>query len=177
MTELETLRYPIGRFDFKQAVSPEKLTAWIGIIEAAPARMRDAVAGLDDAQLDTRYRPDGWTIRQVVHHVADSHINSYVRFKLAMTEDVPTIRPYHEERWAELEEARTGPVDLSLDLIEALHRRWVMFLRNMAQSDFDKNFRHPELGELNVGRNVGLYAWHCEHHLSHITRAREREGW
>lgn len=177
MTEMDALRYPIGKYSFNQAVTPEKLANWIAILDAAPKALREAVSGFNDAQLDTRYRPEGWTLRQVVHHLADSHINSYVRFKLAMTEDVPTIRPYHEERWAELEEARTAPVEISLALLDALHRRWVLFLRNLTPADFARNFRHPELGELNVGLSVGLYAWHCEHHHAHITRTREREGW
>lgn len=177
MSDVDSLRFPIGRFNFEQAATPENIANWIGSIEEAPARLRDAVQGLTDFQLDTRYRPEGWTVRQVVHHLPDSHMNSYVRFKLAMTEDVPTIRPYDETRWAELPEARTAPVNVSLDLLDTLHRRWTLFLRSMKPTDFSRNFRHPELGELNVGLNVGLYAWHGEHHITHITELRKREGW
>lgn len=177
MTDITALQYPIGPFDFAQSPTPETITAWIDRIERAPANLRAAVDGLDDNQLDTPYRPAGWTVRQVVHHLPDSHLNSYVRFKLALTEDVPTIRPYHEDRWAELDDARHAPVTLSLDLLDALHRRWTRFLRSLSESDFQRNFRHPDLGELNVGINVGLYAWHGDHHVAHITRLRERQGW
>lgn len=177
MSDAEALRYPIGPFDFNQRATPEKIAAWIGIIEKCPAHVREAVAGLSNDQLDTPYRPEGWTVRQVVHHLPDSHLNSYVRFKLALTEDTPTIRPYFEDRWAELREARTAPVEVSLNLLESLHRRWVLFLRNLEPADFSRNFRHPELGQLNVGLNVGLYAWHGAHHVAHITRLRERMGW
>ena len=171
------LRYPIGQFDLKQQATPEKIKHWIWVIEQTPGELRKAVNGLDNTQLDTRYRPDGWTVRQVVHHLPDSHMNSYIRFKLAITEAVPTIRPYHEDRWAELTEARMAPIDASLDLLDALHSRWALFLKSLGPDDFARNFRHPELGELNVGLNVGLYAWHGQHHVAHITTLREREEW
>lgn len=177
MSDTDPLRYPIGQFDFITTAEPELVVEWIDAIEAAPAALRAAVAGLSNEQLDTPYRSGGWTVRQVVHHLPDSHMNSYVRFKLALTEDVPTIRPYFEDRWAELPEARTAPVDVSLNLLDALHRRWVLFLRNLDEADLARNFRHPELGELNVGLNIGLYAWHGAHHVAHITRLRERMGW
>lgn len=177
MDDMEALRYPLGRFDFEQSITPDKLAFWIDTIETTPARLRHAVTGLTDVQLETPYRPDGWTVCQVVHHMPDSHMNSYVRFKLAMTEDVPTIRPYHEDRWAGLAEARSAPVEVSLALLEALHRRWVLFLRNLAPEDFSRRFRHPDLGELDLGLNVGLYAWHGQHHIAHITCLRERRGW
>ena len=132
-----------------------------------------AVSGL----FVTPYRPDGWTVRQVVHHVPDSHLNSYCRFKLALTEDEPVIRAYHEDRWAELEEARTAPVEVSLALLESLHRRWVLMLNSLAPSDFQRTFRHPDIGVVSLAQNVCLYAWHGRHHTAHITSLREREGW
>jgi hypothetical protein len=137
-------------------------------IAALPTQIREAVARLGDARLDTPYREGGWTARQVVHHLVDSHVNSYCRFRLALTEDRPTIRPYDEKAWAELEDARTGAVDLSLDLLEALHRRWVVLLRAMNPEDFDREFVHPERGPMSLKTNVRLYAWHGRHHLAHL---------
>jgi uncharacterized damage-inducible protein DinB len=171
------LRYPIGEFKFEGPLTDDQRAAFIGKIEETPARMRAAVAGLNDEQLDTPYRPGGWTIRQVVHHVPESHLNSYVRFKLAITEDEPTIKPYFEDRWAELDDARQAPIALSLDLLEALHGRWIWFLRSLKQADFQRTFRHPELGIVSLDKNVALYAWHGQHHVAHITSLRERMGW
>jgi hypothetical protein len=171
------LRYPVGEFKFAGPLTGEQRQAFIDTIEETPARMRAAVAGLDDEQLDTPYRPEGWTIRQVVHHVPESHLNSYVRFKLAITEDEPVIKPYFEDRWAELDDARQAPVALSLDLLEALHGRWVWFLRSLKQEDFQRTFQHPELGVVSLDKNVALYAWHGRHHVAHITSLRERMGW
>jgi uncharacterized damage-inducible protein DinB len=139
--------------------------------------MRTAVAGLSDEQLNTPYRPEGWTVRQVVHHVPESHMNSYVRFKLALTEEEPTIKPYFEDRWAQLDDANQAPVGLSLDLLDALHGRWVWFLRSLKDADFQRTFRHPELGTVSLDRNIALYAWHGRHHVAHITSLRERMGW
>jgi uncharacterized damage-inducible protein DinB len=139
--------------------------------------MRTAVAGLSDEQLNTPYRPAGWTVRQVVHHVPESHMNSYVRFKLALTEEEPTIKPYFEDRWAQLDDANQAPVGLSLDLLDALHGRWVWFLRSLKDADFQRTFRHPELGTVSLDRNIALYAWHGRHHVAHITSLRERMGW
>jgi hypothetical protein len=177
MTQSDPLRYPIGRFDVSQSVTADTLRTWIESIEKTPETLRAAVNGLDETQLDTPYRPQGWTVRQVVHHLPDSHMNSYIRFKLAATEEAPTIRPYDEVRWAELREARTAPIEVSLDLLDALHRRWVLFLRSLSPADFLRTLRHPEIGELVVGTSVGLYAWHGEHHIAHITGLRERQGW
>lgn len=179
MTEdgLEALRYPIGRFAQPKDTGPERRVAWLAAIRETPARLAETVAGLDDAQLDTPYRPDGWTVRQVVHHLPDSHMNSYVRFRLALTEDVPTIRPYEEARWAELPDARTGPIAWSLDLLAALHQRWVSLLASLDDADYGRRFRHPEIGELTLGENLALYAWHGAHHVAHITRLRDRESW
>lgn len=171
------LRYPIGEFKYEGPLTDDQRAAFIGELEETPARMRVAVAGLNDEQLDTPYRPGGWTVRQVVHHVPESHLNSYVRFKLAITEDEPTIKPYFEDRWAELDDARQAPIALSLDLLEALHGRWVWFLRSLKQADFQRTFRHPDLGIVSVDKNIALYAWHGQHHVAHITSLRARMGW
>lgn len=171
------LRYPIGEFKYEGPLTDDQRAAFIGKIEETPARMRVAVAGLNDEQLDTPYRPGGWTVRQVVHHVPESHLNSYVRFKLAITENEPTIKPYFEDRWAELDDARQAPIALSLDLLEALHGRWVWFLRSLKQPDFQRTFRHPDLGIVSVDKNIALYAWHGQHHVAHITSLRARMGW
>lgn len=171
------LRYPIGKFDWKLEVTPERLEQAMKEIETAPQKLRNAVQGLTDAQLDTPYRPDGWTVRQVVHHVPDSHVNSYVRFKLALTENNPTIRPYLEDRWAQLEDGRTGNIEISLSLLEALHKRWILFLRSLSPSDFQKTLVHPDSGELRLDKNLCMYAWHGKHHTAQITSLRERMGW
>ncbi len=171
------LRYPVGTFAFQGTLSPEERRGLIDQIAVAPAQMRAAVAGLSDEQLNTRYRPEGWTVRQVVHHVPESHMNSYIRFKLAMTEEEPTIKTYFEDRWAQLDDARQAPVDLSLNLLDTLHERWVWFLRSLKEEDFQRSFRHPELGAVSVHKNIALYAWHGRHHVAHITSLRERMGW
>ena len=170
------LRYPIGKFERPDTVTADQRTAWIGDIEATPARFREIVSGLNDEQLDTPYRPGGWTVRQVVHHVADSHMNSFIRFRLGLTEDEPTVKPYDEKRWAELCDSGM-PVDASLQIIEALHRRWVVLLRGMSDADFSRTFRHPEMGLVRLDTNMALYAWHGRHHAAHITGLRERNGW
>jgi uncharacterized damage-inducible protein DinB len=157
--------------------SEEERGVFIAQLAEAPARLRQAIAGLNAEQLDTEYRPGGWTVRQVVHHVPDSHLNSYVRFKLALTEEEPAIKPYDEDRWARLEDSRVTPVETSLDLLDALHERWVMLLRSLSPDDFKRAFRHPELGAVSLNKNVGLYAWHGRHHVAHITSLRERMGW
>lgn len=171
------LRYPVGRFEFAGTLSNEQRQRLIDQIAATPDNMRTAVAGLSEEQLNTPYRPEGWTVRQVVHHVPESHMNSYVRFKLAITEDEPTIKPYFEDRWAKLDDANQAPVKLSLDLLEALHGRWVWFLRSLNDADFQRTFRHPELGIVSLDKNIALYAWHGRHHVAHITSLRERMGW
>jgi uncharacterized damage-inducible protein DinB len=149
----------------------------IDAIAATPARLRAAVAGLSESQLDTPYREGGWTVRQVVHHLPDSHINSYVRFKLAITEHQPTIKTYEEAAWAETLEARTAPIDISLDLLDALHARWVLFLRSLSAEDFQRTLNHPEHGLMTVDALLALYAWHGPHHIAHITGLRARKGW
>lgn len=171
------LRYPIGQFNFAGTLSPEERTSLVNLIEAAPEKMRGAVSGLNNEQLDTPYRAGGWTVRQVVHHVPESHLNAYIRFKLAVTEDVPTIKSYLEDRWAQLQDALVSPIEPSLDLLDALHRRWVWFLRSLKNEDFDRTFQHPELGVVSLNKNLALYAWHGRHHVAHITALREREGW
>jgi DinB family protein len=173
----EDLRYPIGEFHLEEPVAPSRLAEWIGQIAAAPTHLRTAVAGLSDAQLDTPYRPGGWTVRQVVHHVPDSHLNSYVRCRLALTEDEPTIKPYDEGRWAALPDALTAPVELSLALLENLHRRWVLLLESLTPAEWDRRFHHPELGVRSLRQTAGLYAWHGRHHVAHITALRQRSGW
>jgi len=171
------LRYPVGPFSFEGTLSEKERQRLINEIAATPEKMRAAVAGLNDDQLNTEYRPEGWTVRQVVHHVPESHLNSYLRFKLAMTEDEPTIKPYFEDRWAKLDDALQAPVELSLDLLDSLHSRWVWFLRSLKPSDFQRAFRHPELGVVSLDKNVALYAWHGRHHVAHITSLRDRMGW
>ncbi len=170
------LRFPVGKFKFPDAVSAAEREKFITEIVETPQRMRSAIQGLTEQQLDTPYRPGGWTVRQVVHHVPDSHLNSYVRFRLALTEEEPTIRPYHEDRWAELADARSAPVEVSLTLLEALHLRWVQLLRSLSDDDWKRTFRHPDLGLISLEKNAALYAWHGRHHVAHITSLRERMG-
>lgn len=160
--------YPIGKFKRPENITAEDRARWIDEIAALPGRMREAVYELADHQLDVPYRPGGWTARQVVHHVADSHMNCYIRFKLALTEDNPVIKPYDQDRWAEIEEARAGAVGPSLALIEALHDRWSRTLRGMRESDFLRTFRHPEQGTVRLDAALALYAWHGRHHLAHV---------
>jgi len=174
---MEDLRYPVGRFRMEGDLTYDQVQRLIDQIAEAPAKLRAAVEGLSPEQLDTTYRPGGWTVRQVVHHLPDSHLNSYVRFKLALTEDQPTIKPYHEDRWAELEDGRNAPVELSLSLLESLHARWVLLLRSLTAEDLARTFNHPELGIIRLDTNVSLYAWHGRHHIAQITSLRERMGW
>ena len=174
---INDLRYPIGEFDRSYEVSPAARAERIKVITELPSAVAIAVTGLSERQLDTEYRPDGWTVRQTVHHIADSHSNSLTRFKLALTEDSPpTIRPYYEERWAELGDSKL-PVDVSLKMIEAIHTRWVALLDTMNEDDFKREFVHPETGNWPLEGALALYAWHSQHHTAHITRLREREGW
>jgi hypothetical protein len=171
------LRYPIGKFTYEGPSTAEQKQKYINDIEQAPAHLRAALKGLSDQQLDTPYRPDGWTLRQVAHHVPDSHLNAYVRFKLALTEDAPTIKPYAEDRWAQLADTQTTPVEVSLTLLDSLHTRWVRLLRSLKVEDWQRAFRHPQLGEVSLEKNLVLYAWHGRHHVAHITRLRERNDW
>jgi uncharacterized damage-inducible protein DinB len=170
------LRYPIGEFDSGIEITPELRQELIQTIKDLPAKIAAAVKGLSDEQLNTPYRPEGWTVRQTVHHVADSHINSLCRFKLAMTEENPTIRPYFEDRWAELADSKL-PIDVSMKIIEGVHIRWVALLESMTDEDFQRPLKHPDSGEWTVEKFLALYAWHSRHHTAHITRLRERNGW
>ena len=175
--DMEDLRFPVGRFQRPGSLTPAQRRAAIDSIVAAPGHLRNAVRGLDDQRLDTPYRPDGWTVRQVVHHVPDSHMNAFIRFKLALTEDRPTIKPYDEAAWANLEDARTTPIETSLSLLESLHDRWVRILNAMSPTDFARELNHPENGIMNLDQVLALYDWHGRHHVAHITGLRERSGW
>jgi DinB superfamily len=171
------LRYPIGKFKFDGPLTEDQKQKFLDDIAHAPAHVRAAVKGLSEQQLDTPYRPEGWTVRQVVHHVPDSHFNAYARFKLALTEEEPTIKPYFEDRWAQLADTQATPVEVSLTMLDSLHDRWVRLLRSLQPEDWKRTFRHPELGLVSLERNLALYAWHGRHHVAHITSLRERNGW
>ena len=174
---LEQLRYPIGTFQKPAEITQEILHSWIADIEVLPELLRQAVAGLTEEQLLLPYRPQGWTVRQTVNHVADSHANAFIRFKLALTEDTPTIKPYEEHLWAELEDGKNASIEWSLVMLEMLHKRWVMLLKSMTTDQFERKFMHPETKHLNALRSVtGMYSWHGKHHTAHITSLREREG-
>jgi hypothetical protein len=171
------LRYPIGKFQYEGPPTEEQKQNYLTDLELAPANFRAALKGLSPEQLDTPYRPGGWTVRQLAHHVPDSHLNAYIRFKLALTEDNPTIKPYAEDRWAQLADTPATPVDVSLSLLEALHTRWTKLLRSLRSEDWNRTFRHPELGQVPLEKSLALYAWHGRHHVAHITGLRERNGW
>jgi hypothetical protein len=178
MTEsLEDLRYPIGRFSPPASSVPGVRAAQIQTVRLLPERLRAAVAGLDDAQLDTPYREGGWTVRQVVHHIADSHAVAYIRCKHALTEDWPTLRPYDEAAWAELADSRLLPIGVSLAIIEGLHARWVALLESLSEEDFQKGYNHPQRGRENLAKALAMYDWHSRHHTAHITGLRARQGW
>lgn len=174
---MSDLRFPIGKFDFKAPIAESEYPALIAEIAATPGALRSAVAGLSRDQLETPYRPGGWTVKQVVHHLPDSHMNAYTRFKLALTEGEPRIKAYDEAKWAELPDSQRVPVDVSLDLLDALHMRWVALLRAMDAADFQRGLHHPERGPMTLGLLLGMYAWHGRHHVAHITALRMREGW
>jgi len=170
-------RYPIGKYTPPQEATPALRQQAIDSIAGTPAKLKAALSGLHDAQLDTPYRDGGWTVRQVAHHVPDSHLNAYVRFRLALTENQPTIKPYEEARWAELADAKSAPVAVSLALLEPLHDRWVRLLRSLTASDFARTFVHPEHGVRTLDWMLFLYAWHGRHHTAHITTLRKQKGW
>ena len=171
------LRYPIGKFARPTEWSAADRSAAIAAIAAAPSEIAAAVAGLTDAQLDTPYRPGGWTVRQVVHHLADSHLNAYIRLRLALTEEHPTIKPYAEAAWAELADARTMPVGVSLSLLDGAHARWVTLLKTLAPAQFARTVNHPENGVMTMDHLLAMYSWHGKHHAAHITELRKRERW
>ena len=171
------LRFPIGKFSYAGPPNGEQKQRFIDGIAQTPANLRTAVKGLSNEQLDTPYRPEGWSVRQLVHHVPDSHLNSYIRFKLALTEDEPTIKPYAEDRWAELADSQATPIEVSLTLLESLHDRWVTLLRSLTPEQWHRSFRHPDLGPMNLEKTLALYAWHGKHHVAHITELRKRMSW
>jgi hypothetical protein len=170
------LRYPVGKFERVETLTPDRRREFIDSIEATPENLAAAVSGLKPEQLDTPYRPGGWTVRQVVHHIPDSHMNAFIRFKLALTEVEPTIKTYFEDRWAELADAK-APIEPSLALLENLHKRWVLLLRSLKPADWARKMRHPELGALTLDQSLAIYGWHGRHHVAHITGLRDRNGW
>jgi hypothetical protein len=170
-------RFPIGKFTYDGPPDKGQRDKLINDIEGTPAALRAAVAGLSPQQIETPYRDGGWTVRQVVHHVPESHMNAYIRFKLALTEDAPTIKPYMEDRWAKLADVQSTPVEVSLTLLDGLHARWLPLLRSLDPSDWKRVFNHPELGSMPLERNLALYAWHGRHHVAHITELRKKMGW
>jgi len=170
-------RYPIGKFNYEGPPSEEQRKKLIEDIAQTPAALRAAVNGLSPEQIETPYRDGGWTVRQVVHHVPESHMNAYIRFKLALTEDEPTIKPYEEDRWAKLSDVQSTPLDVSLSLLELLHDRWVRVLKSIRPEEWKRSFKHPELGVVPLEKNLCLYSWHGRHHVAHITELRKRMSW
>jgi len=176
--DLEKLKYPIGKLQIPATITDKHVLDWITILEEFPNRLNGLVENLSSTQLNTQYRPDGWTIRQVIHHVAYSHHNSYTRFKWTLTENEPVIKAYYEDRWAELFDSKTAPIQLSLNSIKALHAKWVYFLKGLNKSDLEQIFIHPDGNEkVSLKENIGIYAWHCNHHYAHIEHLMIREGW
>lgn len=176
MTMTVDLSYPVGRFDGRAPRTADTRRAAIQDIASLPAKIRNAVNGFGEAQLDTPYRPGGWTVRQLVHHVADSHMNGYIRTKLALTEENPGIKPYDQDAWARLPDARL-PIAVSLTILDAVHERWTLIWRSLQEADFARTFVHPELGQLTLDSQVHLYGWHSRHHVAHVSGLRQREGW
>jgi uncharacterized damage-inducible protein DinB len=177
MDSEKDLRYPIGKYSKFPAVNSAARVQFVKEIEMAPTSLRLAVAHLTDSQLDTPYREGGWTIRQVVHHLPDSHMNAYIRFKLALTEDAPVVKPYNEALWAQLPEAAHAPIASSLDLLDALHRRWVACIRELSGHHFERKFSHPDIGDTSLHEQLAHYAWHGRHHIAQITSLKQRMGW
>jgi len=176
-TNLEDLKYPIGKFKFEGELTEEIKNKYIKDYEEAPSLLRNAVEGLTEEQLNTQYRPDGWTVKQVVHHLPDSHMNSFIRFKLTLTEKQPIIKSYEQQLWANLSDSVNTPVPVSLDLFEALQKRFAVLLKSLTLEDFKKTFIHPELGIVSLERNIGVYAWHGKHHAAQIISLRRRMNW
>ena len=175
---MEELKYPIGHYQKPAAFTKEILQSAISVIEQFPKKIKQEIEHLTDEQLDTPYRPGGWTIRQVVHHCADSHMNGFIRLKLALTESTPTIKPYAEALWAELHDTKKLPVSSSLLILEGVHFRWAIALKNMQEKEFNRDYIHPEKGrEISLHESTGMYAWHCNHHLAHITNLKKTKGW
>lgn len=174
---MSDLRYPVGEFVARAHITPSERQDLIAKLDTTPARLRAAIADLSEEQWETPYRPDGWTVRQTVHHIADSHMNAYIRFKLGLTEDVPTVKPYNEKMWAQLEDGRNADPEISLRLLDALHERWTILLRSLPPEVFAQKLRHPEDGVLSLDVVLQTYEWHGRHHIAHITSLRERMGW
>ncbi|WP_297792358.1 YfiT family bacillithiol transferase [uncultured Eudoraea sp.] len=176
--KLEELKYPIGKFEVPATISREQVADWIAVLEYFPNKLESLVKGLSPSQLDTPYRKGGWTIRQVVHHVADSHHNSYIRFKWGLTEQSPIIKPYFEKEWAELFDTRTAPIDLSINHLKAVHAKLVYLLKGLTDADLKRGFFHPDNKEItSLEENIGRYAWHGNHHYRHIKNALEKNNW
>lgn len=173
----EDLRFPIGDFQISTEVTPEMREKFIRTIAELPLKIRAALRDLEDEQINTPYRPEGWTVRQLVHHIADSHINSFCRFKLGLSEDTPTIKPYDEASWAEMADVKNAPIDLSLGIIDGIHARWAMLLKSMSDEDFERKINHPQRGTMSLNSMLALYDWHSRHHTAHITNLRERNNW
>lgn len=175
---LEKLQYPIGKFKAPESISNALIKKWIDIIENLPKRLNNLTSNLTSEQLDTAYRPQGWTIRQVIHHLSDSHHNSYTRFKWALTENKPVIKTYYEAKWADLTDGKHAPIQLSINHLTALHAKWVYLLKNLSESDLQRVFIHPDGNEeVSLAENIGIYAWHCNHHFAHINNIMNKKGW
>jgi hypothetical protein len=175
---LEELKYPIGKFKKHDTITSEMLRKFIADIESFPKRLRAEVENLTDEQLDTPYRPNGWIIRQVVNHCADSHMNGFIRHKLLLTENKPTIKPYFENLWAELPDSKSMPIESALQILDGGHKRWTVLLKSLGQDDLKRIYIHPEHGkEFQLEESIALYAWHCNHHLAHITELKKRKNW
>ncbi|HYF02570.1 MAG TPA: putative metal-dependent hydrolase [Patescibacteria group bacterium] len=174
---MDLLRFPIGKFDNDVDITDDILKIWISEIEELPKQLREATKNLTSEQRDMPYRPGGWTVQQTIHHIADSHMNSFIRFKLALTEDLPTIKPYEEALWAELPDGKNMQIEISLQLLQALHERWVMLLKSLSEEQLNRKFIHPDSGEVPLKTNIGIYAWHGKHHLAHITSLKKRMNW
>ncbi|WP_141433553.1 YfiT family bacillithiol transferase [Bacillus sp. 03113] len=175
---MDQLKYPIGQYNSPVEITKEHREEWIKVLAELPVLLKKSVMNLNEEQLNTEYRPGGWTIRQVIHHIADSHMNSFIRFKLSLTEDSPIIKPYDEKKWAELYDTRSAPIEISLALIESLHERWVLLLNSLNEKQFSRSFIHPEDQKtIPLDNALGLYAWHSRHHLSHITELLKRMNW
>lgn len=176
--DLEKLKYPIGKPQIPTDITIEHILDWIDILEIFPKRLKNLVENLTEEQLDTCYRPEGWTIRQVIHHLSDSHHNSYTRFKWTLTEEKPVIKAYYEDRWAALFDSKTAPIQLSLNILTALHAKWVYFLKGLGEAQLNQLFIHPDGNEeVSLKENIGIYAWHCNHHYAHIEHLMIRKGW
>ena len=174
---MEDLRFPIGKFKYEGSPTEAQRGAFLEDVAQTPSKLRAAVTGLSEAQLDTPYRPEGWTVRQVIHHVPDSHMHAYVRFKLALTEDEPTIKPYAEDRWANLADTKATPIEVSLTMLDCLHDRWVRLLKTISPDQWKRTFRHPERGTMTLEETLALYSWHGKHHVAHINDLRKRMSW